>query len=169
MRFSWNDKSAAIAVTVIFIFSSHAAAQESYAPWPEPDSGYVTDKAEVLSESEEERLEQWLIRVEENAGVEIIVVTLHSFHGYPGADDSSIEAFATGLFDRWGIGNLPRNDGILLLVAIMDRKVRIELGRGYGDVRNDDAERIIREEILPSFRKRRYGEGITRGTRAIIN
>jgi uncharacterized protein len=145
-----------------------AWAEESYAPWPEPDSGYVTDIAGVLSDSRESRLEQWLLKVEQRQGTEIIVVTIRSISDYPGTTNQSIESFATGLFDRWGIGNLPRNDGILLLIAIEDRKARIELGAGYGRARDRDAERIMQNVITPQFRKGNYGKGITDGVEAII-
>jgi uncharacterized protein len=142
--------------------------EESYAPWPDPDSGYVTDIAGVLSESREIQLEQWLLKVEQRHGTEIVVVTIRSISDYPGTANQSIESFATSLFDRWGIGNLPRNDGVLLLIAIEDRKARIELGAGYGRARDRDAERIMQNVITPQFRKGDYDRGITDGVEAII-
>ncbi|MBW3670334.1 MAG: TPM domain-containing protein [Acidobacteria bacterium] len=170
MSCSWsaNVMSRAFVLVTTLLFCAESHAQESYAPWPEPDSGYVTDRAGVLTSSEEERIEQWLIRVETKTEIEIIVVTLRSIADYPGTDNSTIETFATGLFNEWGIGNVPRHDGILLLVAVDDRDVRVELGRGYGENRNADASEIIREVILPQFRNEDYAAGITDGTRAII-
>lgn len=156
----------ALAIAVLLACGSQA--QERYAPWPQPDAGYVTDRAGVLSSSEEERIEQWLIRVEEESQVEIIVVTIHSITDFPGTRNDSIETFATGLFNRWGIGNQPRNDGILLLVAVEDRRVRIELGAGYASLRDGDAREIVQNVILPQFRKNDYAGGITEGVRAII-
>ncbi len=150
-------------------FVAGSAVATDYAPYPTPGAGYVTDAAGVLSHGEEERIEHWLRSVEERSGTEIIVVTIHSISDYPGTENSSIESFATGLFNRWGIGNRPRNDGILLLVAVSDRKARIELGAGYGKSRDGDSARIMREVIVPRFRKGDIAGGITRGVKAIVN
>jgi uncharacterized protein len=144
------------------------ATGKNYAPYPQPDNGYVTDLAGVLSTDEEEQIETWLWQVEYRAKVEIIVMTINSIYDYPETNNFNIETFATGLFNTYGIGNLPRNDGILLLVARDDRKVRIELGAYYGHQRDADAQRIIDNEILPAFRRGDYATGIQDGTKAII-
>ena len=157
----------------LLLFSSvgHAepAITKDYAPYPQPDNGYVTDLAGLLSADEEEQIETWLWQVEYRTQVEIIVMTINSIYDYPGTDNSTIETFATGLFNTYGIGNLPKNDGILLLVARDDRKVRIELGAYYGHQRDADAQRIIDNEILPAFRRGAYATGIRDGTKAIIS
>jgi uncharacterized protein len=63
---------------------------------------------------------------------------------------------------------MPRNDGVLLLVAVRDRKARIELGAGYGHARDKDAMSVMNGKILPCFRREEYAEGIIRGTRALM-
>lgn len=146
---------------------ANAQTPKSYAPYPEPGSGYVTDHADLLTEAEEERIEQWLWQVESRSSVEIIVVTIRSMADYPGARTDSIESFATGLFDTWKIGNLPSDDGVLFLVSARDRKARIELGAGYGRLRDADAPRIMSEVIVPAFRDGDMAGGVTEGTRAI--
>lgn len=145
-----------------------AAPVKDYAPYPQPDHGYVTDIAHVLTAQEEERLEQWLIQTEQGTKTEIIVVTIRSLQDYPGSSNSSIEEFAKGLFNTWGIGNKPKNDGILLLVSVGDRKARIELGAGYPASRDTDANRIMQNTIVPEFRKGNYAAGIEKGVKAII-
>lgn len=142
--------------------------EKDYSPWPQPGSGYVTDHANLLTKEEEERIEKWLWQVEYRSRVEIIVFTIDSIRDYPGTTNSSIESFATGLFDTYGIGNLPQNDGVLLLIAKDDRKARIELGAGYGRSRDADAVRIMDNVIVPQFRQGDYVAGITNGTEAII-
>lgn len=156
---------------LLFTIASHAeqVTGKNYDPYPQPDNGYVTDLAGLLSTDEEEQIETWLWQVEYRTKVEIIVMTINSIHDYPGTDNTSIETFATGLFNAYGIGNLPKNDGILLLVAKNDRKVRIELGAYYGHQRDADAQRIIDNEILPSFRRGNFANGIQDGTQAIIS
>lgn len=141
---------------------------KDYAPYPNPDAGYVTDHAGLLSTDEELRLERWLLQVEEKSNVEIIVVTINAMSHYHGSDKRSIESFATALFDTYGIGNMPKNDGILLLISRGDRKARIELGKHYGRHRDNDAMRIMQGVIIPAFKRNDYAAGITRGTEAII-
>ena len=144
------------------------AAQKDYSPFPNPDAGYVTDIAGVLTDEEEDRIESWLYTTEKRTNVEIVVFVINSIVDYPGTPNDSIEAFANRLFNAYGIGNMPRNDGVLLLVAIRDRKVRIELGAAYGRSRDLDASKIIDRKILPHFRESRYAEGIKAGTRAAM-
>ncbi len=148
--------------------ATRTAEPGGYAPFPTPDSGYVTDLASVLSPAQEERIEQWLMRVEKQTGVEIAVVTVQRLNDYPGTPNTDIERFATGLFNRWGIGNLPDNNGVLLLVSIGDRKARIELGAGYGRSRDGDAAAIMDGTIIPRFRKGNYADGIEAGVRALM-
>lgn len=137
-------------------------------PYPRPDSGYVTDLADMLSRDEEERIEGLLWRAEEEKGVEIAVLTIDSLQDYPGTANQSIESFATEVFNRYRIGNLPRNDGALLLISKRDRKMRIELGTGWGRNRDADAARIIDRDIKPHFKADRYGAGIEAGAKAIV-
>jgi uncharacterized protein len=144
-----------------------AVGEKDYAPYPAPDSGYVTDLADLLSGEQEERIEQWLWQTESRTGIEIAVVTIGSIREYPGTEAGSIEAFARGLFDAYGIGNMPENKGVLLLVAVHDRKARIEVGAGYGNLRDADARRIMDGRIIPHFKDGEYAEGITDGVRAI--
>jgi uncharacterized protein len=163
-------------VPLVLLLAGTAFAQRSepmrqgidYGPYPFPDAGYVTDIAGLLPKDEEERIEHLLWQVESNRKVEIIVVTIRSMADYPGVKASSIEEFARKLFDTYGIGNMPANNGVLLLVAANDRKARIELGAAYGHGRDADAERIMDREILPRFRQGKYASGITKGVDAII-
>ncbi len=164
---------------------------KDYSPYPHPDAGYVTDLAHLLTPDQEERIERWLWQTESRTGVEIIVVTIYSVRDYVGPTSISdaftkqlnekygafypespasvsIETFARGLFDKYGIGNMPQNNGVLLLVAVKDRKARIELGAGYAHARDADADRIMQQEILPYFRKDDYAGGITSGVKAIM-
>jgi uncharacterized protein len=141
--------------------------QEDYDPFPNPDTGYVSDHAYLLGTEKEEKIEHWLWQIESKTGVEIIVVTIGSIEDYPGTPNRNIEQFATALFDTYGIGNMPGNDGVLLLVAAGDRQARIELGAGYGRSRDGDSRRIMNQVIIPEFKKADYAAGITGGVKAI--
>ena len=161
---------------ILFIFymavsgsvSPAVDAEKNYAPYPQPDRGYVTDHARLLTSEQEAELESWIYTCEKRYGFEMAVVTIDSIQDYPGTANNNIETFATGLFDAYGIGNMPKNNGVLLVVAVKDRKARIELGAYYGHSRDGDANRIMQKVIIPQFRKDRYDKGIINGTRAII-
>jgi uncharacterized protein len=142
-------------------------AEKDYSPFPQPDAGYITDKANVLGKKVENRIERWLWEIEKKTKVEIIVVTILSIKEFEGTPNDSIEEFTTALFNKYGIGNLPANNGVLLLVSVGDRKARIELGASYGHARDADAQRIMNGIIVPKFKNADYAGGITEGVKAI--
>jgi uncharacterized protein len=139
---------------------------KDYYPFPQPDVGYITDMANILGKKAENRIERWLWEIEKKTKVEIIVVTILSIKEFEGTPNT-IEEFATALFNKYGIGNLPANNGVLLLVAVGDRKARIELGAGYGHARDADARRIMDGIIVPKFKNADYAGGVTQGVKAI--
>ena len=91
--------------------------------FPKPE-GWVTDKAGLLDAGTRGRLEWTLGRVERTTGVEIAVVTFSTLAG------QSVEEVAVGLFNAWGIGKKRKDEGVLLLVAKKERKLKIEVGYG---------------------------------------
>lgn len=137
------------------------------ADYPDVQEIYVNDFADLLSTEQETELRGKLKALRVDHGVEFTVVTIRQMadHGHSGA----IEPFATGLFNHWGVGDADRNDGVMLLVARYDRKMRIEVGSGYGDAKNAPMQRIIDREILPEFRNDQYARGIQKGADAVIH
>jgi len=157
------------AVFIGLVFGAFClAGRTDFSPYPNPDLGYVTDRANLLTERQHEKLENLLSVTEEKTDVEIVVVTINSIKDFPGTSNGTIEEFAAGLFDAYGIGNMPKNDGVLLLVAVKDRKARIELGAGYGRRRDSDSRRIMDKKIVSNFRKERYAKGIIEGTESLV-
>ena len=119
----------------------------------------VTDVAGVLSPAEKAALENKLVSIDDSSSNQIAVVILPTLEGNP------IEEYATKLFRTWGIGNKKTNNGILLLIAINDRKVRIEVGYGLeGAIPDITANSIIDNDIKPAFRARAYYDGIDKAT-----
>src|SRR5262245_42161760 len=108
-----------------------------------------------------------LAELRDDAGVQAVVVTIRSIHGY-GTGDQTIESFATNLFNKWGIGDRGRNDGVLILVAVKDRKVRIELGSGYGGGYNAQMQGVIDRQMLSHFKDKNYSLGILEGTDSVV-
>jgi uncharacterized protein len=94
-------------------------------------------------------------------------VTIDSISDYHTGDET-IESFATHLFNTWGIGDSQRNDGVLILIAVKDRKVRIEVGSGYGSTQDANMQEVINEYMLPFFKRNDYSQGIYQGARAVV-
>lgn len=128
---------------------------------PAPLSDTISDYAEALDPAAEARITDALRKGRAETGVHVAVAVIgsRSDYGPPGA----IEDFAKAWFNAWGIGDATRNDGILILVAIRDREMRIALGSGYPVVYDGRAQRVIDTAMLPEFRNDRYAEGIEAG------
>lgn len=126
-------------------------------------SGRVVDNAELLSSQQESRLSAQLESHESATSNQVVVVTLPSLQG------TSIDDFGYQLGRHWGIGQAGRDNGVLLIVAPNERKVRIEVGYGLeGDLPDAIARAIIDNDILPAFRRNDYPGGIEAGVAAII-
>lgn len=126
--------------------------------------GYVNDFAGVLNPSERSSLENFLHDLEQKTGSEVAVVTVQSLEG------GQIDDFTNRLFERWKIGKKGKDNGVLILAAIQDRKARIEVGYGLGSVIPDAAAgRILREQMFPQFKQGRYGAGLMLAVQAVAN
>ena len=124
--------------------------------------GFVNDFAGALSPQERDAMAQLLRDLEHKTTVQVAVVTLDSLEG------GQIDDFTHKLFNRWGVGQKGKDNGVMLLVALKDRKARIEVGYGLEPVLPDVlCGRILREDLFALFRQNRHGEGIVRGVRRI--
>ncbi len=124
-------------------------------------SGRVVDSAGLLGGSAR-ALEDELARFEQASGIQLVVVTLPELQGYP------IEEFGYQLGRHWGIGQKGDDNGVLLIVAQAERRVRIEVGYGLeGALTDAIAASIIHGEMLPRFKRGQFAEGIGAGVRAI--
>lgn len=118
--------------------------------------GYVSDFANIMPNSR--TLGHILSQVERETSIEIAVVTLNSTTPY------TIEQYAVKMFKEWKIGKRGKDNGILLLVAKNDKKVRIEVGYGLEHILNDaKCGDIIRKAIIPFFKQGNYEKGIFAG------
>ncbi len=126
-------------------------------------TGRVVDNANLLTSQQESRLTAQLAGHEEATSNQVVVVTLPSLQG------TAIEDFGYQLGRHWGIGQAGRDNGVLLIVAPNERKVRIEVGYGLeGDLPDAIARAIIDNDILPAFRRNDYAGGIEAGVSTII-
>ncbi len=134
--------------------------------FPTFDNIYVNDHAEILSPEIEATLTQEIQALREDTGVELTVLTLKRRGLY--TKDLDLEAFATALFNDWGIGDKTRNDGILVMVLRQDREMRIELGAGFAPDWDVAAQSVIDRSFLPAFKAYDYEKGVLEGTRDVI-
>ncbi len=139
---------------VLLWLASVAAAQPTF---PEL-TGRVVDSADLLSAAEETALTEELKALEEKSSDQLVVVTLPSLQGY------TIEDYGYQLGRHWGIGTAKLDNGVLLIVAPNERKVRIEVGYGLEGTLTDALSRLIIEStILPRFREGDFAAGIKDG------
>lgn len=149
---------------LFLLFFASAAAAQTY---PDPQTTTVNDFADLLAAPEEVFLSKQLARLRRETGVEMTVVTLTRKSDY--SQNQTLEQFATGLFNNWGIGNATRNDGVLILVLRDDREMRIELGAAYARTWDSTARHIVNSDFLPAFKNGDYPNGIKTGTKAVID
>ena len=142
-----------------------ACAQKSKSNFPAP-TGYVSDFENVFSVQERKVLDSMLTAYEKETTVEIGVVTLHDKYSGIGNFDSLVRA----IHNEWGVGKKEKNNGVLLAICIPLRKMRISTGRGIEKVLTDEeAKKIIEENMVPTFRNAKYFEGTRKGLVAVMN
>ncbi len=129
---------------------------------PGSPTGYVNDFAGILSQDVKNSLEEELTNFKESSSTEIVIATVNSLDG----DD--VASYGNALFREWGVGTKASNNGVLLLIAPNERKLRIEVGYGLeGALTDIQSGRIIDEIITPEFKNGNYDEGVTQGVYAI--
>jgi len=147
--------------------SRAAETKRDFGAYPPYQTKYLTDYARVISPGDAQQIQKMFKDLEYQTGIEAAVLTINSISDYQTGDDS-IESFATRLFNAWGVGNKITNSGILILVAVKDRKCRIELGSGWPSSYNQTAKTVIDEKMIPYFKSGDYSRGIYEGCRGVI-
>ncbi len=123
----------------------------------------VIDQANILSLSTESELKNLLSSHENETGNQVVIVTLKSLGGYEIAD------YGYQLGRHWGIGQEEKDNGVLLIIAPKERKIRIEVGYGLeGTLTDALSSYIINQDIAPYFKQEAYDTGVLNGTKAII-
>lgn len=129
-----------------------------------PPDGFVNDRAEMLSPGYRAQLEEELKAYEVGTGNEIAVLTVPSLEG------DAIENVAVEVFEQWGIGKKGEDNGLLLLIARDDRKIRIEVGYGLeGYITDGRAGEIIRRDTEPAFKAGEYDAGVASAVLSILD
>lgn len=122
----------------------------------------VNDFANVIPAAQEAKIESMIDELELKTSAEIAVVTVKSLDG------GQIDDFTNRLFEKWGIGQKGKDNGVMFLAAMQDRKMRIEVGYGLeGAIPDTAAGRIRRDVITPYFKSGQPGRGIELGVAAL--
>jgi uncharacterized protein len=125
-------------------------------------TGRVVDTAGLLNPQQQEALTQKLAALEQATSRQLVVATVPTLQGYP------IEDYGYQLGRAWGIGQKGANNGVILLVAKQEHKIRIEVGYGLEPILTDALSgEIIRDQITPAFKNGDYAGGISAGVDAI--
>ncbi len=124
-------------------------------PNPRLTGGWVTDMAGILNAQQKQRLNQMIDALERDTGAEMAVVILQR------TLDAEPKAFATELFNRWGIGKKGADNGVLVLVALQQRRIEVETGYGIeGILPDSEIGMLLQEMVVPAFRHGDYSGGL---------
>jgi len=127
-------------------------------------TGRVVDQAGVIQSGTRSDIEEMLKNLEDKSGIQLVVATVKSLEG------SDIETYANQLFRTWKLGEAKKNNGVLLLVAPTEHKVRIEVGYGLEGTLTDALSSVlISSDIVPRFKTGDFSGGIERGVDGIIS
>jgi uncharacterized protein len=157
---SWAFRSAVAALAALVCLAAPGSARAE--PTFPALTGRIVDDAGLLKPADRAAIETELATLEQKSTDQVAVVTVPSLQDYP------IEDYGYQLGRKWGIGQKGKDNGVLLIVAPNERKVRIEVGRGLEPVMTDAmSSLIIQNAILPEFRRGDFSAGIRAGVRDI--
>lgn len=146
-------------ILTLFIFTS-VHAKENSIPKME---GAVTDTANILTATTKEKMSSYLNNVNEKTGIQVALLTVKSLNG------EEIESFSMRVAENWKLGQKGKDNGVLMLLALNEHKVRIEVGYGLEGVLTDAyCGLIIRQVMIPYFRQDAYAKGLEQGLRAVV-
>jgi uncharacterized protein len=142
-----------------FAFAGHTLGADI----PVPPAGHrVTDQSKVLSAAETQRLADRLKVIQDTTGAQIYILTV------PTVGDEGIAPFANRVFVAWGVGRKGVDNGLLIVLATTDRRVRVEVGRGLeGNIPDITARRITADTMGPLLKDGRYFDGLMAGVNAL--
>lgn len=131
---------------------------------PEP-TGFVNDVANVIAGSQEAQMLNIARAVREQTGAEIAVLTVDSISPY-----ATIEEYGIAVAEAWGVGAKNEDNGVILIVAVGERHVRIEVGYGLeGALPDGRVGSILDQYVVPHLRNNDYGEGLLAGVQAVAS
>jgi uncharacterized protein len=125
--------------------------------------GYVSDFASVVDAQSKTELESFSARVEKATGTQMAFVTLDAIEG------ESLEDFANDLYRRWGIGQKGKDEGLLLLLIVRERRSRLEVGRGLEEFIPDGMAGSLLRDMRPFLQQNQYGEAFKTAAQSLAD
>lgn len=123
----------------------------------------IMDNANVIDSSTKSELNELLLNLSNETGIQVAVLTIPSLEG------EALESYSMKVAEDWKLGQKDLDNGVLLLVSVGDKDLRIETGYGVeGDLTDTKSGLIIRNVIIPHFKDNDYSEGISQGVKAIV-
>ena len=125
-------------------------------------AGYVNDYANILSDEAKAKLTALSAEIESKTTSQLAILTIDT------TSPLDIETYAVKLFEKWGIGQKGKNNGVIVLVAVKDKAIRIEVGYGLeGAIPDALAKNIIEKSMIPFFKNSDYNAGILQGAAVV--
>ncbi len=147
------------ALVLLGIFPASSGAQDKF---PAPQ-GYVSDYAHALSPGAKSALNALLKELNRKTGAEVAVATLPDLGG------ADLNNYAVDLFAKWGLGKKGRDNGLLILLAMKERKLRIEVGYGLEGIIQDGLAGEIRNRMTPFFKQGDFDNGLLVGASLVAD
>lgn len=149
-------------IIAVSVFSAAAYAEGNY-PSPTPEF-YVNDFADVLDQSTQDRIQGIGRQLEDLTTAQVVLVTINTLDG------QDIDTYASELFENWAIGQKEKDNGVLILNAVQDRQLRIEVGYGLEGILPDiTAAKIRTEDMNPYLKNGDYDNGLLNGYISVVN
>ena len=159
-----TSKKKLIIISGLLVLLFNLIVNQSFAFVSQSTEFYVNDTANVLNTETKQYIIDINKKLYEKTGAQIVVVTVNNL------EEKSIEEYATELFRSYGIGSNEKNNGVLLLLSVNDRKTRIEVGYGLeGRLTDGKTGRILDNYVIPYFKDDNWNEGIKNGFNAILD
>jgi uncharacterized protein len=150
-------------LVALFLGASFCRAQNLPSFVPKKPVGYVNDFANLLNRNQQRRLDLKLRNYRDTTSTVIAIATFSSLHGY------ALQPLGTKLFSTWKLWQGHKDNGVLILIAKKEQKIRIEVGYGLeGTITDLKSGEIIRNIIAPAFKKGRYYAGLNQATTTMI-
>lgn len=151
-------------VLVVAVLAGLALPCAVEAAKPAPPKTYVEDLAGIIDDKTERKLLGYLQELEQKTTAQFIVLTVPTTSGKP------IERYAIDIAQAWGLGQKGKDNGILFVVAVRDRKYRFEVGYGLeGPLPDSFCGTVGRTHLVPNFKRGDYSKGVLDATAAILN
>ncbi len=149
---------------VLLLICMLAVSSLAYAVTYPRYEGYVNDFARVISTQDRRAIEETASSLKQGGNIELAVVTVRSLDGL------GVEEYAIGLAEAWGVGTSAEDLGVILLLAVDDRRIRIEVGYGLeGDLPDGLAGSLLDTHVIPDLRQNNYSQALVKGSSALAS